>query len=391
MRKMKNILTLNAISPVINDVFDTSYNVASDAEQPVGIMLRSFKMHGYPLSEQTLAVARAGAGVNNIPVEEYAEKGVVVFNTPGANANAVKELVISALLLGSRKIIDSVKWVDTLKGKGEEISKLVEKGKSQFVGGEILGKSLGVIGLGAIGAQVANAAIGLGMDVFGYDPFLSVNAALKLSRHVNVVKELDEIIKNCDYITIHIPYIASQNKGFINAGVIRKMKDGAVIINCARGELVENADVIKAAESGKIARYFTDFPADELIGVKNVICTPHIGASTPEAEENCAVMAAKELIDFIENGNIVNSVNYPACSMPRTTSCRLLILHKNVTNILAQITGTVGSEGINIANLSNQSKGDYAVTMIDTDADVPDRALKHISALEGIIRVRIIK
>lgn len=388
---MKNILTLNAISPVINDVFDTSYNVASDAEQPVGIMLRSFKMHGYPLSEQTLAVARAGAGVNNIPVEEYAEKGVVVFNTPGANANAVKELVISALLLGSRKIVDSVKWVDTLKGKGEEISKLVEKGKSQFVGGEILGKSLGVIGLGAIGAQVANAAIGLGMDVFGYDPFLSVNAALKLSRHVNVVKELDEIIKNCDYITIHIPYIASQNKGFINAGVIRKMKDGAVIINCARGELVENADVIKAAESGKIARYFTDFPADELIGVKNVICTPHIGASTPEAEDNCAVMAAKELIDFIENGNIVNSVNYPACSMPRTTSYRLLILHKNVTNILAQITGTVGSEGINIANLSNQSKGDYAVTMIDTDADVPDRALKHISALEGIIRVRIIK
>lgn len=388
---MKNILTLNAISPVINDVFDTSYNVASDAEQPVGIMLRSFKMHGYPLSEQTLAVARAGAGVNNIPVEEYAEKGVVVFNTPGANANAVKELVISALLLGSRKIVDSVKWVDTLKGKGEEISKLVEKGKSQFVGGEILGKSLGVIGLGAIGAQVANAAIGLGMDVFGYDPFLSVNAALKLSRHVNVVKELDEIIKNCDYITIHIPYIASQNKGLINAGVIRKMKDGAVIINCARGELVENADVIKATESGKIARYFTDFPADELIGVKNVICTPHIGASTPEAEENCAVMAAKELIDFIENGNIVNSVNYPACSMPRTTSCRLLILHKNVTNILAQITGTVGSEGINIANLSNQSKGNYAVTMIDTDADVPDRALKHISALEGIIRVRIIK
>ena len=388
---MKNILTLNAISPVINDVFDTSYNVASDAEQPVGIILRSFKMHGYPLSEQTLAVARAGAGVNNIPVEEYAEKGVVVFNTPGANANAVKELVISALLLGSRKIVDSVKWVDTLKGKGEEISKLVEKGKSQFVGGEISGKSLGVIGLGAIGAQVANAAIGLGMDVFGYDPFLSVNAALKLSRHVNVVKELDEIIKNCDYITIHIPYIASQNKGFINAGVIRKMKDGAVIINCARGELVENADVIKATESGKIARYFTDFPADELIGVKNVICTPHIGASTPEAEDNCAVMAAKELIDFIENGNIVNSVNYPACSMPRTTSCRLLILHKNVTNILAQITGTVGSEGINIANLSNQSKGDYAVTMIDTDADVPDRALKHISALEGIIRVRIIK
>lgn len=388
---MKNILTLNAISPVINDVFDTSYNVASDAVNPVGIMLRSFKMQGYPLCPETIAVARAGAGVNNIPVEEYAEKGVVVFNTPGANANAVKELVIAALLLGSRKITDSVRWVDSLKGKGEEVSKLVEKGKSQFVGGEIQGKTLGIIGLGAIGAQVANAALGLGMNVLGYDPFLSVNAALKLSRHVNVVKDLDDIIKNSDYVTIHIPYIATQNKGFINAGVIRKMKDGVVIINCARGELVDNADVIKATESGKVSRYFTDFPADELIGIKNVICTPHIGASTPEAEDNCAAMAAKELIDYIENGNITNSVNYPACSMPRTTSCRILVLHKNVANILAKITGTVGNEGVNIAHLSNQSKGDYAVTMMDADAEVPAKAVEQIKNIDGVIKVRVIK
>lgn len=388
---MKNVLTLNNISPVINDVFDATYNVASDATTPVGIMLRSFKMQGYPVSPETIAVARAGAGVNNIPVDEYAEKGIVVFNTPGANANAVKELVIAALLLGSRKIADSIKWVDTLKGKGEEVSKLVEKGKSQFVGGEIAGKNLGVIGLGAIGAQVANAALGLGMNVYGYDPFLSVTAALKLSRHVNVVKEIDDVIKNCDYITVHIPYIANQNKGFINAGLIRKMKDGVVIINCARGELVDNADIIKATENGKVSRYFTDFPADELIGAKNVVCTPHIGASTPEAEDNCAVMAAKELIDYIENGNIINSVNYPNCSMPRTTALRLVILHKNVANILAKITGTVGSEGVNIAHLSNQSKGNYAVTMIDADKDVTANAVSQIERLDGIIKVRVIK
>jgi len=388
---MKNILTLNSISPVINDVFDTTYNIGSDVENPIGIMLRSFKMQGYDINQNTIAVARAGAGVNNIPVEEYAEKGIVVFNTPGANANAVKELVISSLLLGSRKIADAIKWVDTLKGKGEEVAKLVEKGKSSFVGGEILGKKLGIIGLGAIGAQVANSALGLGMEVYGYDPFLSVNAALKLSRHVNVVKDIEDIYKICDYITIHIPYIASQNKGFINAGVIRMMKDGVVIINCARGELVDNNDMIKATESGKVSRYVVDFPSDELIGAKNIVCTPHLGASTPEAEDNCAVMAAKELIDYIENGNIVNSVNYPTCSMPKTTACRLVILHKNIANILAQITGVVGNENINIANLSNQSKGDYAVTMIDTDTAVPNSAVSHIEGIEGIIKVRVIK
>ncbi len=388
---MKNILTLNAISPVINDIFDSTYNVSSDVASPVGIMLRSFKMHDYKLDENTIAIARAGAGTNNIPVKEYAEQGVVVFNTPGANANAVKELVLAALLIGSRNVMNATDWVKTLKGQGEEVSKLVEKGKSQFAGQEIAGKTLGVIGLGAIGALVANSALSLGMKVCGYDPFLSVGAALRLSSDVKIVKELNDIAKNCDYITIHIPYIADQNKGIINAGLIRKMKDGVVLVNCARGELVDNNDIIKATESGKVAKYIVDFPADELIGAKNVICIPHLGASTEEAEDNCAVMAAKQLIDYIENGNVVNSVNYPTCAMPRTTDYRLVILHKNTQNILAEITGTVGKEGINISNLTNQSKGDYAVTILDIDNEVSADAIKHIESVENIVKVRVIK
>lgn len=387
---MHKILTLNSISPVINDVFDANYSISADNKDPEGILLRSFKMHDYELSKETIAVARAGAGTNNIPVDAYAEKGVVVFNTPGANANAVKELVISALMLGSRKIVDAIDWVKTLKGD-PDLSKLVEKGKSNFAGQEISGKKLGVIGLGAIGALVANAAIDLGMQVYGYDPYLSVYAALRLSSQVKIVKSLDELAQVSDYITIHIPYIADQNKGIIGEKFISEMKDGAVLINCARGELVNNADVISAMNSGKLARYFCDFPADELIGVNNVICTPHLGASTAEAEDNCAVMAAKQLIDYIENGNIVNSVNYPACSMPRTAKARLVVLHKNVNNILAQITSKVGAEGINIANLSNQSKGNYAVTLIDTDENIPEKTVEHISALNDIIKVRVIK
>ncbi len=388
---MKNILTLNSISPVINDIFDSTYNIASDAEKPVGIMLRSFKMHGYELDENTVAIARAGAGTNNIPVDEYADKGVVVFNTPGANANAVKELVLAALLIGSRNVMNATEWVKTLKGQGDEVGKLVEKGKSNFAGHEIKGKKLGVIGLGAIGALVANAALDLGMQVYGYDPFLSVGAALRLSSNVKIVKDLGDIAKECDYITIHIPYIPDQNKGIINAGLIRKMKDGVVLINCARGELVDNTDIIKATESGKVAKYICDFPADEIIGVKNIICIPHLGASTEEAEENCAIMAAKQLIDYIENGNIVNSVNFPTCAMPRTTDNRLVILHKNTANILAQITGTVGKEGINISNLTNQSKGANAVTILDVDGKVSDQAIAHISQVQDIIRVRVIK
>lgn len=393
---MKNILTLNAISPVVNDIFGDNYKVSDTAENPTGILLRSFKMHDYPLSPETIAVARAGAGVNNIPVDEYAARGVVVFNTPGANANAVKELVIAALLLGSRKIPEAINWVEGLNVKelnesGEELSKLVEKKKSNFAGREVYGKKLGVIGLGAIGANVANAALSLGMEVFGYDPFLSVRSALQLSRAVNVVKDIEEIYKNCDYITLHIPYIPAQNKDFINAEVIEKMKNGAVLINLARGELVNNADIIKATENGKIYRYVTDFPATELIGVKNIVCIPHLGASTEEAEENCAVMAAKQLLDYIENGNITNSVNYPNCSMPRSGAHRLVVLHKNVNNLLAQITAKVAEEGVNIANLTNQSRGNYAVTVIDADSEVSDKALKAISQITNVIRVRDIK
>ncbi len=388
---MKNILTLNAISPVINDVFDTSYRVEKEVENPVGIMLRSFNMHDYELSPQTIAVARAGAGTNNIPCDKYAEQGVVVFNTPGANANAVKELVVLALLLGSRKVSESIDWVKMLKGKGDEVAKLVEKGKSSFAGKEIYRKKLGVIGLGAIGALVANIGISLGMEVYGYDPYLSVTSALRLDRHVNVVKDVDELYKVCDYITVHVPYIADVNKNMINAGVIRKMKDGVVIINCARGELVDNADIIKAVETGKVYKYVCDFPKDELIGVENIICIPHLGASTEEAEDNCAVMASKQLIDYIENGNITNSVNYPSCSMPRTTDTRLVILHKNIANILAQITSAVAKENVNIANLSNQSKGEYAVTILDIDQEASQSAIANIGAVDGIIRVRVIK
>ncbi len=388
---MKNILTLNAISPVINDVFTSDYNVSSEASAPIGIMLRSFKMHDYVLDKSTIAIARAGAGTNNIPVDEYAKQGVVVFNTPGANANAVKELVVSALMLGSRKIADSLTWVKTLKGKGEEVGKLVEKGKSAFGGREVLGKKLGIIGLGAIGALVANAALGLGMEVIGYDPYLSVPAALRLATEVKVVKDIDELYKSCDYITLHIPYIASQNKGMINADTMAKMKDGVVIINCARGEIVDNKDMIEATKSGKVSRYVCDFPADEIIDVENIVCIPHLGASTEEAEDNCAVMAAKQLIDYIENGNIVNSVNYPNCSMPRTTENRLVVLHKNVQNIIAQITAVVAGEGINISNMSNQSKGDYAVTILDIDKQASIKSIEIISQVESVINVRAIK
>ena len=388
---MKDILTLNSISPVINDVFDTTYRVDNQVENPVGILLRSFNMHEYELSKNTIAIARAGAGVNNIPCDKYAEQGVVVFNTPGANANAVKELVLLGLLIGSRKVSESIDWVKTLKGKGDEVAKLVEKGKSNFAGKEVYRKKMGVIGLGAIGALVANIGLSLGMEVYGYDPYLSVTAALRLSRHVNVVKDIDELYKTCDYITIHVPYIADSNKNMINSGVIRKMKDGVVIINCARGELVDNADIIKAVQSGKVGKYICDFPKDEIIGVENIICIPHLGASTEEAEDNCAIMASKQLIDYIENGNITNSVNYPSCSMARTTDTRLVILHKNISNILAQITTAVGKENVNISNLTNQSKGEYAVTILDIDQEASEKAISHISEVEGIIKVRVIK
>ena len=382
---MKEILTLNPVSPLVNEVLGDGYEVKKEAASPVGIIVRSFEMKEYPLPQSVLAVARAGAGVNNIPTPEYAEKGVVVFNTPGANANAVCELVLAAMLLGSRKIVPAIEWANSLKGC-ENLAKEVEKGKKRFVGGELLGKKVGVVGLGAIGAKVANAAIALHMDVLGYDPFLSVNAALNLSHRVKVASDIDELFKTCDYITLHVP-MTEKNRGMVGEKQIALMKDGAVLINCARGELVNNAAVIEAAKNGKIGRYITDFPAEELLGAENVICIPHLGASTPEAEDNCAVMAANQLKDYIENGNIVNSVNYPACSAPRNSAVRLVLLHLNQQNMIAQFTAVLAENGVNIDNFVNSSKGAYACSIIDIPSVTPD-ALAALQKIDGVISLR---
>ena len=386
---MKNILKLNAISKIADEQFPADYNSCDKIENPIGIMVRSFDMHTYDLPDSVLAVARAGAGTNNIPSADYAKKGVVVFNTPGANANAVKELVLTALLLGSRKVVDGIKWVDTLKGNGDNIPKMVEKGKKDFVGPEILGKTLGVIGLGAIGIKVANAAFDLGMNVVGYDPYLSVDNALKITNGIKKVNDLNELIADCDYITIHIPLL-KDNAGMFNKDIFAKMKDGVVIINCARGELINNQDMIDAVNSGKVARHVTDFACEEFIGVKNIIVTPHLGASTPEAEDNCAVMAARQLVDFIDNGNIVNSVNMPNCSAPRLNKTRITCCHLNQQSMIAQITSVFANDKINIENFVNKSKGDFAYTIIDTDSDASDKLLSDLSAISGMIKVRLI-
>lgn len=385
---MADILKLNAISPLADDIFK-GCNYSEDVTNPDGIMVRSAAMADYAVGDKLLAVARAGAGTNNIPVADYAEKGIVVFNTPGANANAVKELVICELFLGGRKITDSIDWVKTLKGEGANLSKVVEKGKKNFVGGEIMGKTLGVIGLGAIGIAVANAAYALGMKVVGCDPFLSTANALKLNPAIKVVATKDELYAAADYITVHTP-LNAETKGMFNAQTFAKLKDGAVLINNSRGELVEEAAVIEALESGKLARYITDFPTDALIGVKNAICVPHLGASTPEAEDNCAIMAANQLMDYIENGNIVNSVNYPAVSGPKTGVARICILHKNVANMIASFTTMVAAAGINIDSMLDKSKGDYAYCLIDVDGKVPASLAKAISEIDGVIKVRVI-
>lgn len=386
---MKNILKLNEISPIINDVFPAEYNLTKECAAPDGIMLRSFNMHEYDLPENLLGIARAGAGVNNIPIDKCTQKGIVVFNTPGANANAVKELVISAMFLGSRKIVDGIEWVKTLKGK-EDVAKLVEKGKSSFVGPEIMGKKLGVIGLGAIGTMVANAAIELGMDVLGYDPYISVDHAWKLSRGVKRITELTELIKESDYITLHVP-LTSSNKYMFDEELFGKMKQGCVLINCSRGELVNNEQLIKNVQSGKIARYITDFPCDELIGVDNVICVPHLGASTPEAEDNCALMAAQQLYDYLENGNIKNSVNFPACQQNRSGASRITIHHLNQKNMISKITSKISEEGMNIENFVDKSQGEYAYSIIDIDGMPNGSIADDLMKIEGVIRVRIIK
>lgn len=383
---MAKILKLNAISEVANKEFPAGYEFSAEVQAPDGIMLRSFNMHEYPLNDELLAVARAGAGTNNIPIPACTEKGIVVFNTPGANANAVKELVLCELFLGGRKIVDAIEWVKTLKGT-EGLSKAVEKGKSKFVGHEITGKTLGVIGLGAIGVAVANAAAGLGMKVLGYDPYLSVSGALHLDTRVEVVG-LDAILKNADFITVHVPLTPDTDKMF-NADAFAKMKDGCVLINNSRGELVDSAAVLAAVESGKLERYITDFPSDDLIGAANVICVPHLGASTPEAEDNCAAMAARELVDYIENGNITHSVNFPDVNAPRTSAARICVMHENVEGVISKITSIVSAAGINISNLLDKSKKDKAYMILDLDSKPSDKVVKEIEALDSVIRVRV--
>ena len=386
---MYNILKLNEISKVANKEFSDNYALVKEAENPDAIVLRSFNMHEYDIPSSVLCVGRAGAGVNNIPLDKCSEKGIVVFNTPGANANAVKELVVCGLLLAGRKIVEGIEWAASLKGKGAEVAKAVEKGKSAFVGCEIKGKTLGVVGLGAIGAMVANVAIKLGMNVLGYDPFISIDGAWNLDHHVVKETDINEIFKKSDFITLHVP-LNDSTRSLVNKDTLALMKDGSAILNFARGELVDAAAVIDALESEKLSRYVTDFPTDEMLGVKNLIAIPHLGASTPEAEDNCAVMVARQMIDFIENGNITNSVNMPACKMPRQGKSRITVFHKNVKNVLSAITAVIGEEGINIANLMSQAKGEYAYLILDLDENLSDAALDKIKGMDSVVKVRTI-
>ncbi len=387
---MYKIQCLNKISPMGTKRFGENYTFSPEIEDPAGILVRSAAMHDMELGENLLAVARAGAGVNNIPVEKCTEQGIVVFNTPGANANAVKELVLCALLLTSRKIPAAMDWVKTLKGQGDEVSKLVEKGKSAFAGPEIQGKTLGVVGLGAIGILVANAAEQLGMTVYGYDPFLSVESAWRLSSAVRHAASFDEICANCDYITLHLPQ-TPETKGMICRDSIAKMKDGARLLNFARGGLVVSADLLSALESGKLSAYATDFPDDSMLGAENVAALPHLGASTPESEENCAVMAVDQLKEYLELGNIKNSVNLPNVSMARDPgTTRICLLHRNVPNTIATFAAACGQVGVNIENMQSKSKGEYAYTILDVSGELPENAEETLKALEPIIRVRIL-
>lgn len=386
---MFQIQTMNKISPAGLDRFDRAkYTWGDEMAAPDAIMVRSAALYEMEFPASLKAIARAGAGVNNIPIDRCTEQGIVVFNTPGANANAVKEMVILALLMSSRKVAASMEWVKTLKGNGTEVTKLIEKGKSQFTGPEISGKKLGVIGLGAIGILVANAAESLGMTVYGYDPYISVDAAWGLSHSIIHAATLKEIYENCDYITLHIP-ANKETKGSINASSIAMMKPGVRIINFARGELVETADVLAALDEKQVKVYVTDFPTEEMLDHPGVVAFPHLGASTPESEDNCARMAAQELIDFLESGNIKNSVNLPNASMAKTPLPRICVIHKNVKTIISQISAALAD--LNIENMLNKSRGDYAYTMLDVDRPVPQEAREAVNAIDGVIRAFVIE
>ena len=384
---MFNILTLNKIAKCGLDQLNDNYKITDDANVDAdGIILRSFKMHDMELPESLKAVARAGAGTNNIPIDKCSEKGIVVFNTPGANANAVKELVIAGMLLASRDVIGGVAWANTLTG--DDVDKQVEKGKSNFAGCEIKGKTLGIIGLGAIGILVANAAYALGMEVIGYDPYLSVDSALKLSRHVKKANSPEEVYAAADYITIHVPLMDS-TRNTINAETIAQMKDGVIILNFARGGLVNNADIKKALADGKVAKYVVDFADSETVNQPGIINIPHLGASTAESEDNCAVMAAQELADYLEYVNILNSVNFPNCSLPEDNVGRIAIAHKNIPNVIAKFTEALSS--VNISDMINKSKGELAYTIINTDHAIPAEAIEKLNQIDAVIRVRVIK
>ncbi len=388
---MYKIQTLNKISREgLSRLPADLYICSDDIEKPEGIILRSFKMNDMEMPDSLLAIARAGAGTNNIPVEKCADRGIVVFNTPGANANAVKELVIMGLLVSSRKVFRSMEWVKTLKGKEEDVPKLVEKEKSRFAGQEILGKKLGIIGLGAIGIMAANDALALGMEVTGFDPFISVEAAWGLSSAVQKADSLEALLNTSDYISIHVP-LNDKTRNLLGEEAFSTMKEGVRILNFSRGALVENKALLKAVASGKVDRYITDFPEDELLGVDNVLCIPHLGASTYESEENCAVMAVKQLKEYLEFGNIRNSVNFPNCELPWNDNARILVTGQNIPGILSSITTFIGENGINVAGMINNHKNNYAYTIIDVEDEIDDDVLSKIKTIDGVISTRVIR
>ena len=387
---MFNYTCLNPIAGVSLDLLSDEYNKVDDIKDAQAVLVRSAAMHDMELPKTLEVVARAGAGVNNIPLDKCAEAGIVVFNTPGANANGVKELVFAGMLLAARDVVGGIEWVKGEEGNAD-VAKLAEKQKKNFAGSEIAGKKLGVIGLGAIGVKVANAATHLGMEVYGYDPYISVNAAWSLSRNVNHVNAVEEIYKNCDYITIHVPLLDSTKK-MINAEAIAMMKPTTVVLNFARDLLVDEEAMVAALEEGKIAKYVSDFPNPTTVGKKGCIVTPHIGASTEESEDNCAVMAVKEIRDFLENGNITHSVNYPDCNMGECKSAgRLLLLHRNVKGMISSYTSILGDANINISDMTNKSRGDYACTLLDVDAPVTKEVEEKLQTLDGVLKVRIVK
>ena len=387
---MYQVKCLNPISPLGMELFSDQYQVTEDLSAADAVLVRSAAMHDMELGDDLKAVARAGAGVNNIPLDKCAEKGIVVFNTPGANANGVKEAVIAGLLIAARDIIGGVNWVQSVKDD-PDVAKLVEKGKKQFAGNEIKGKKIGVIGLGAIGVLVANACDRLGMEVYGYDPFISVDAAWNLSRNVHHISNLDDIYTNCDYITVHVPLMDSTKK-MINEAAFYKMKSGVVLLNFARDLLVDEDALEVAIAHGKVKKYVTDFPNAKTANMANVIAIPHLGASTEESEDNCAMMAVKELRDFLENGNITHSVNYPDCSMGVCTCAgRIAVNHRNIPNMIAQLTSVCAADGVNIQDMINKSKGDWAYTMLDLSAPVSEKMVNDIRKIQGIVKVRVIK